>query len=186
MLPSLTTCWVLPLFKLRCLTLLLTLLTDLDICMTNAATRNASPARRQWLAVLARASRPELEEALKRLGNQLEVEHIRPAEPGMVMLRGRIGGTGDAFNLGEATVTRCALRVGASAMGVGYTLGRDRRKAEVIAIFDALLQNPERQLQLEREVVGPLASRQTALRNAASRSASSSKVEFFTFVRGEA
>ena len=103
----------------------------------------------------------------------------------MVMLRGRVGGTGDAFNLGEATVTRCALRVGTSALGVGYALGRDRRKAEVIAIFDALLQDPERQEFLQQEVVAPLADQQAAARDAASRLAASSKVEFFTFVRGE-
>lgn len=154
--------------------------------MTNAAIHTANPARRQWLSVLARASRPELEEALVRLGSLPALEHVRPSEPGMVMLRGRIGGTGDAFNLGEATVTRCALRVGSSALGVGYALGRDRRKAELIAIVDALLQDPERQAHLQREVVDPLASRQAALRDAASRLAASSKVEFFTFVRGDA
>ena len=153
--------------------------------MTNPATDSATTRRQHWLAVLARASRPELEAALQRLGDQPAVEHIRPAEPGMVMLRGRVGGTGDAFNLGEATVTRCALRVGTSALGVGYALGRDRRKAEVIAIFDALLQDPERQEFLQQEVVAPLADQQAAARDAASRLAASSKVEFFTFVRGE-
>ena len=120
-----------------------------------------------------------------RLGKQPKVEHIRPSEPGMVMLRGRIGGTGDAFNLGEATVTRCALRVGLSALGVGYALGRDRRKAEVIAILDALVQDPTRQAQLHSQVVDPLASQQMSQRDTASRLAASSKVEFFTFVRGE-
>ena len=154
--------------------------------MTNASTNTASPARRQWLSVLARASRPELDDALTRLGSLPALEHVKPSEPGMVMLRGRIGGTGDAFNLGEATVTRCALRVGSSALGVGYALGRDRRKAELIAILDALLQNPERQARLQREVIDPLAARQAALRDETSRLAASSKVEFFTFVRGEA
>lgn len=104
----------------------------------------------------------------------------------MVMLRGRIGGTGDAFNLGEATVTRCAVRVGAGALGVGYALGRDRRKAELIAIFDALLQDATRHAQIQREVLDPLARQQAAQRDAVSRSAASSKVEFFTLVRGEA
>ena len=103
----------------------------------------------------------------------------------MVMLRGRIGGTGDAFNLGEATVTRCALRVGSSALGIGYSLGRDRRKAEVIAILDALLQDAERQSHIRRDVIAPLASQQAAMRDTASRLAASSKVEFFTFFRGQ-
>lgn len=104
----------------------------------------------------------------------------------MVMLRGRVGGTGDAFNLGEATVTRCALRVGSGALGVGYTLGRDRRKAELVALFDALLQDDTRQAYLQQAVMDPLASQQAAQRDAASRSAAASRVEFFTFVRGEA
>lgn len=103
----------------------------------------------------------------------------------MVMLRGRVGGTGDAFNLGEASVTRCALRVGASALGVGYALGRDRRKAELIAIFDAWLQDAGRHAHLQRDVVEPLALQQAAQRGAASQAAANSKVEFFTFVRGE-
>ena len=154
--------------------------------MTNQAMNTTNPSRHRWMGVLARASRPELENALTRLGDLPALEHVRPSEPGMVMLRGRIGGTGDAFNLGEATVTRCALRVGASALGVGYALGRDRRKAELVAIVDALLQDPERQAHLQREVIDPLADRQAALRDAASRLAASSKVEFFTFVRGEA
>ena len=104
----------------------------------------------------------------------------------MVMLRGRVGGTGDAFNLGEATVTRCAVRVGAGALGVGYTLGRDRRKAELVALFDALLQDETRQARLQRDFIAPMQQRQAVQREATSRSAATSKVEFFTFVRGEA
>lgn len=142
--------------------------------------------RRRWLGVLARAARPELEQALTLLGEIPPLEPVRSSEPGMVMLRGRIGGTGDAFNLGEATVTRCAVRVGAGALGVGYALGRDRRKAELIAIFDALLQDATRHAQIQREVLDPLARQQAAQRDAVSRSAASSKVEFFTLVRGEA
>ena len=142
--------------------------------------------RRRWLGVLARATRPELEQALTLMGDMPPLKHVRPSESGTVMLRGRVGGTGDAFNLGEASVTRCALRLGAGELGVGYTLGRDRRKAELMALFDALLQGDARHAQVQQEVIGPLASRQAAQRDAASRSAAASKVEFFTFVRGEA
>ena len=146
---------------------------------------NKQQPRRHWLGVLARASRPELESALALLGDLPALTRVRPAEPGMVMLRGRVGGTGDAFNLGEASVTRRALRVGTGALGVGYTLGRDRRKAELIALFDALLQDPQWQAQIQRDLIDWLAEQQASQRDAASRSAASSKVEFFTFVRGE-
>ncbi len=157
--------------------------------MTNETSASEAPdnaARKHWLAVLARAERVELEKAWGLLGDLPPLAHVRPPESGMVMLRGRVGGTGDAFNLGEASVTRCALRLGTSALGVGYALGRDRRKAELIAGFDALLQDPARQSALAREVVEPLARRQAAQADAASRAAASSKVEFFTFVRGQA
>ena len=153
--------------------------------MTNQAIHENHAARKRWLGVLSRAGRDELEQALTTLVDLPTVEHVRQAEPGMVMLRGRVGGTGDAFNLGEATVTRCALRVGAGALGVGYTLGRDRRKAELVALFDALLQDETRQASLQREVITPMLQRQAAEREAASRSVAASKVEFFTFVRGE-
>ncbi|MDP2817825.1 MAG: phosphonate C-P lyase system protein PhnG [Polaromonas sp.] len=154
--------------------------------MTNRAIDENQRVRKHWLGVLSRAGRAELEQALMALADLPPIEHVRPPEPGMVMLRGRVGGTGDAFNLGEATVTRCALRVGTGALGVGYTLGRDRRKAELVALFDALLQDETRKAQLLRELITPLQQGQAAGREATSRSAAASKVEFFTFVRGEA
>ena len=157
--------------------------------MTNDASNAPDDARneprRRWLSVLARASLAELERAALSLGALPSLEHVRPSESGMVMLRGRIGGTGDAFNLGEATVTRAALRVASGPLGVGYTLGRDRPKAELVALFDALLQDETRHAAILSNVVEPLARQQAAERDAASRSTAASKVEFFTMVRGE-
>lgn len=140
-----------------------------------------SSPRQRWLAVLARAATEPLERAAARepvAGREL----VRQPECGMVMLRGRVGGTGDAFNLGEATVTRCAVRVG-DHLGVGYVLGRDTRRAQLVALFDALLQDPRRQGELLRELVEPLARQQAGERAARSREVASSKVEFFTMVR---
>ena len=154
--------------------------------MTNATNNTGDGARKRWLAVLARASRPELEAAWASFEGLTEPEYVRPAESGMVMLRGRVGGTGDAFNVGEASVTRCALRFGAGALGVGYALGRDRRKAELVAMFDALLQDEARQTDIDNRLITPLARQQAVKRDAASRATAASKVEFFTFVRGEA
>jgi alpha-D-ribose 1-methylphosphonate 5-triphosphate synthase subunit PhnG len=146
----------------------------------------STPATRQrWLAVLARSARAPLERAASELPAVPAPELVRPPECGMVMLRGRVGGTGDAFHLGEATVTRCALRVGA-ALGVGYVLGRDRRHAELVALFDALLQDPARQPGLLRQLVEPLAREQAQQRERRSSEAAASRVEFFTMVRGEA
>jgi alpha-D-ribose 1-methylphosphonate 5-triphosphate synthase subunit PhnG len=153
--------------------------------MKSDSTDEGNHPRQKWLGVLARASCVELEGALAQLGPLPALEHVRPSESGMFMLRGRVGGTGDAFNLGEATVTRCALRVGASALGVGYALGRDRRKVELIAVFDALLQGNSVGAQIQRDVIEPMACRQAEERDATSRRTATSKVEFFTMVRGE-
>ena len=138
--------------------------------MTNGVTGDGNGPRQQWLSVLARASCAELEEALTLLGPLPALEHVRLSEPGMFMLRGRIGGTGEAFNLGEASVTRCALRVGA---------------IELIAVFDALLQGNGLGAQTQCDVIGPMAHRQAEQRDTTSRWAATSKVEFFTMVRGE-
>lgn len=154
--------------------------------MTRPAGSPENDQRRGWLAVLARASRAELDACVQGLGELPALLPVRPPEVGMVMLRGRVGGTGDAFNLGEASLTRCALRLAGGALGVGYTLGRDRRKAELIATLDALLQDSARTQLLLAQVVEPLRRSQAASREAASRAAASSKVEFFTMVRGEA
>lgn len=154
--------------------------------MTTDPVSATHTARKRWLAVLARASRTELEAAHSCLPELPAMQQVRPAESGMVMLRGRVGGTGDAFNLGEASVTRCALRFGAGALGVGYALGRDKRKAELIAALDAVLQDDAHRERLMREVIEPLAQQQAAQRDAKSRASASSAVEFFTFVRGAA
>jgi alpha-D-ribose 1-methylphosphonate 5-triphosphate synthase subunit PhnG len=140
--------------------------------------------RQRWLAVLARAPRERLEGSFLRLappGHEL----ARAPECGMAMLRARVSGTGDAFNVGEATVTRCAARVG-NFLGIGYLLGRDRRRAELIAVFDALLQDGTHRAAVQRELVEPLEREQAEQRAARSREAAASRVEFFTMVRGEA
>jgi alpha-D-ribose 1-methylphosphonate 5-triphosphate synthase subunit PhnG len=148
-------------------------------------TDTAPDQRQRWLAVLARAPRDELESAAQAFGVRDAGVPVRPPECGMVMLRGRTGGTGEAFNLGEATVTRSAVRVG-TALGVGYVLGRDRAQAELVALFDALLQDPVRRPALMRQLVEPLAAQQAGRAAERSRAAAASRVEFFTMVRGEA
>lgn len=150
--------------------------------MTDEASFTAE--RRRWLAVLARAATERLERAAAETAPPPH-ELVRPPECGMVMLRGRVGGTGDPFHAGEATVTRCAVRVGPQ-LGLGYVLGRDRRRAELVALFDALLQDGDRRASLLRQVVEPIAREQAQRHAQRSREAASSRVEFFTMVRGEA
>jgi alpha-D-ribose 1-methylphosphonate 5-triphosphate synthase subunit PhnG len=142
--------------------------------------------RPAWLAVLSRASLQQLESKLPPLDDLPAVIQVRAPEVGMVMLRGRVGGTGNPFNLGEASVVRCAVRVGDGPLGVSYALGRDKRRAEVAALCDALLQDPSHHDRLQQTVLLPLAQAQAHARAHAQNQAAQSKVEFFTLVRGEA
>lgn len=142
-------------------------------------------ARRCWLAVLARASREELEAHWAGLDPTPAMTTLRPPEIGLVMARGRAGGSGQRFNLGEITVTRCAVQSAEGPVGHGYVRGRDRLKAELVARFDALLQTPTRQDALLQAVVAPLAADQAAARAQGARKAAATRVEFFTLVRGQ-
>ena len=148
--------------------------------------RGESVSERQgWLSLLARASVAELEQTLLRLSPQPRYEFLRRAEPGMVMLRARMGGTGDPFNLGETSVTRCSVRLSGGGVGPGYLLGGERRQAELVAVFDALLQDPEHRPRLESSLLDPLRSRLSRQRRDKAVASGSTKVEFFTMVRGE-
>ena len=154
---------------------------------------SANAARRAWMAVLARTPRADLEAALNHAmeGTPFPVfDWLRPPETGLAMVRGRIGGTGDAFNFGEATVTRATLRLrDATAdgitVGVACHLGRDRRRAELAAIADALLQTPQHHARLQAQLIAPLASQLAAKRAERQQDAASTRVEFFTMVRGD-
>jgi alpha-D-ribose 1-methylphosphonate 5-triphosphate synthase subunit PhnG len=141
--------------------------------------------RQRHLAALTRAERGLLEEAFARLQPAPRYAVVKPAETGLVMVRGRAGGTGGPFNLGEMTVTRCVVRSEQGAVGVGYIAGRDRRKAELVAIFDALLQNPAHARQLERDVIVSAEQHHRERQAAILARAAATRVDFFTVVRGE-
>ena len=136
------------------------------------------PDRRRWMAVLARASADEL--AASADGRLPPFTRLRGPEIGLVMLRGRAGGTGLAFNLGEATVARCTVRTADGWVGHAYCLGRDLRQAELAAALDAVLQDPARQAELNTAVIQPLATAQAARRETLSRRAAATQVQFFT------
>jgi len=140
--------------------------------------------RQRWMGILARASRTRLATLMADYGPLPTPEIIRPAETGTVMAEGRAGGTGARFNLGEVTATRCVVRV-EGRLGFSYALGRDRKKAELAATLDALLQNPERQEALLHQIIAPLAEEEADAKVLASRKAAATKVDFFTLIRGD-
>lgn len=140
--------------------------------------------RQRWLAILARASRSEIEALAGKLDTLPSHEILKAPETGTVMVEGRAGGAGRRFNLGEATVTRCVVRLADGAMGFSYALGRDGRKARLAAVIDGLLQTEDETGPLHGGVA-ELAQQQQAARELASRKAAATKVDFFTMVRGE-
>jgi alpha-D-ribose 1-methylphosphonate 5-triphosphate synthase subunit PhnG len=142
-------------------------------------------ARRRWMSILAKAESDELATAWTQLGAVPDYRVLRGPEIGLVMVRGRAGGTGAPFNLGEMTVTRCTVELAEGAVGHAYVRGRRRRHAELAAVLDALLQDPTRRPALEADVLERLAAEQAGRRRAAEVKAAATRVDFLTLVRGE-
>lgn len=145
--------------------------------------------RREWMGLLALAPREELENAFEAhaalLSHEwLSHEWLRPPETGLVMVRARAGGTGSSFNLGEMTVTRCALRLPDGIIGQGYVQGRDARRAELAALIDALLQREAASGRAQPALVRRLARAQLERRIERSCRAAATKVEFVAVAQG--
>ncbi len=132
------------------------------------------------MGVLARASLGEIAGCLEQVPPLPAHVRLRGPEAGLVMVRGRQGGDGGRFNLGEMTVTRCSVRLADGTLGHAYVAGRDLRQAELAALLDACLQRPELHGALLAEVVQPLAARQAEAAAKLARKAAATKVEFFT------
>lgn len=146
---------------------------------------NETEERRSALSLLARADVDVLAAAWAAIPGKPTVEVLRQPEFGLVMARGRIGGGGGAFNLGEVTVTRAAIQLSSGETGYGHVLGRDRRRAHLVACFDALWQNPNHRSRVEETVIR-LTARRTAETDATTNGkTAATRVNFFTMVRGE-
>jgi alpha-D-ribose 1-methylphosphonate 5-triphosphate synthase subunit PhnG len=146
----------------------------------------AALRERRWaaMAVLAASDVAEIARHLAAIEPLPAHEDVRAGESGMVMVRGRIGGDGAPFNLGEATVSRAAVRLASGETGIGYVLGRDRAHARLIAVCDALVQTAHADA-VERHVLAPIRARLDAARQIDAERVAATKVEFFTLVRGE-
>jgi alpha-D-ribose 1-methylphosphonate 5-triphosphate synthase subunit PhnG len=144
----------------------------------------AQGERGKWMSILAKAPLERLT-ALFPAEQHPSFDYLRKPETGLVMIRGRISGSGSPFNLGEAPVTRCSVRLSDGTRGDAYVMGRSTRHAEVAAVCDALLQRSETQAQLMREVIQPLTREKAERRREASRKSAATKVDFFTLVRGD-
>jgi alpha-D-ribose 1-methylphosphonate 5-triphosphate synthase subunit PhnG len=143
--------------------------------------------RPHWLRLLAISPYADLARLLIELGPLPPFEYVREPEVGLAMVRGRAGGDGVPFNLGEMTVTRCRLRVTTAdaeeRVGAGCVAGRAPRHAEAIALCDALLQSSHWHDTVVDRVLEPAgrALDERRARNARRRAAT--KADFVTVVR---
>jgi alpha-D-ribose 1-methylphosphonate 5-triphosphate synthase subunit PhnG len=141
--------------------------------------------RKAVMATLAQASGDDIARLWNEAGLTSEAELLRGPETGLVTVRGRIGGGGPPFNVGETTVTRATVRLPSGQVGHSYTLGRDRKKARLAAIADALWQDPAHRQTVETVLVAPLRAAQGEAREKRRAETAATKVDFFTMVRGE-
>lgn len=147
------------------------------------------PRRAHWMALLARAPLPLLESTVG--AHAAAPRWLRAPETGLMMVQGRAGGTGERFNLGEVTVTRCVLRLPvpgdaaapSGCVGVAYVLGRSHRHAQLAAVADALLQDPAHEPDLQQRLLAPITAHLAVQRAQRQARAQSTKVEFFTVAR---
>lgn len=151
--------------------------------MTQQGTCQA--ARREAMAVVASAAAADLARLWKEAGLATGAEILRGPETGLVTVRGRIGGGGAPFNVGEATVTRATVRLATGEIGHAYALGRDHGKARISATLDALFQRPDTAGAVEARILAPLRAAREADAGRLRAETAATKVDFFTMVRGE-
>ncbi|HLG79943.1 MAG TPA: phosphonate C-P lyase system protein PhnG [Bradyrhizobium sp.] len=146
--------------------------------------RGGVARRRAAMAVLAHAAGAEIAACLEGIALPA-YDNLREPESGLVMVRGRAGGDGAPFNLGEATVSRAAVRLATGEVGFGYALGRNRDKARMIALCDALVQSSAFSSVVEARVIAPLRAAHLAGQQQKAARTAATKVDFYTMVRGE-
>lgn len=136
------------------------------------------------MSLLAKAPEGRVAALLDAAMPRPDFTWLRAPEVGSTMVRGRAGGTGAPFNIGEMTVTRCALTLASGEVGHAYIQGRRKSDAEAAALVDALMQG-DTAVAVRKAVLDPLETGQKAAKTARAQKAAATKVEFFTMVRGE-
>lgn len=140
--------------------------------------------RKTWMSLLATAPAELLETTWDHAGFDPDFSTLRKPEIGSVMVRGRLGGGGAAFNMGEMTVTRCSVQLREGVVGHSYVQGRDKEKAQLAALADAMMQT-DLASEVQLRVLDPLQKAKDARKTERAEKAAATKVEFFTLVRGE-
>ncbi len=146
----------------------------------------ADEDRRRTMGVLACMPPRLLADRYAALSGALPpASPVRGPEIGLVMLRGRAGGGGAAFNLGEASVVRATVKLGSGEVGHAVVLGRDADHARRAAHLDAVWQRPEWRRRIEDDIVAPGLAAEAAATRGRAEETEATRVDFFTLVRGE-
>ncbi|WP_106745246.1 phosphonate C-P lyase system protein PhnG [Yoonia maritima] len=141
-------------------------------------------ARKAWMSLLAKSDAVTLVQLWGEIRIAPEFSYLRAPEIGGVMVRGRAGAVGSAFNLGEMTVTRCSVKLISGVVGHAYVQGRDKEQARIAALVDALMQTKEAAV-VQAAVIDPLTDIRRSSQVSRAAKAAATKVDFFTMVRGE-
>lgn len=141
--------------------------------------------RQRWMRVLAHSQPAALAARMKALSLTQDYDTLRAPEIGLVQIQARMGGTGERFFAGDATLTRAAIRLNSGTLGYSYVLGRDKAHAERCAVIDALLQEQPYFQTLMETLIAPLEADRAARIAARQAEVNTSRVDFFTLVRGD-
>ncbi len=140
--------------------------------------------RKSWMSLLATSSQSDLLNLWEQKKIKVNYVWLRTPEIGSIMAQGRMGVTGDKFNIGEVTVTRCSLKLNCGTIGHSYVQGRSKKKAEISALCDALMQT-KMSKEINKNIIIPLEKIKKDNKDKILSKAEATKVDFFTLVRGE-
>jgi len=156
------------------------------ITKDNSATSDTSRATRiELMRACVYATEQELKEALAAFEPLPPVRDVRPTQCGLVMTRGRIGGEGNLFNIGEALVTRASVALEDGTVGHAYHLGQSVARARMAATLDALGQDRESRARLQTIFVSRIMERIAKERQQRREENAATRVDFFTLARGD-
>ena len=140
--------------------------------------------RKFWMSLLATSNQSDLLNLWEQKKIRVNYIWLSTPEIGSIMAQGRMGVTGDKFNIGEVTITRCSLKLNCGTIGHSYVQGRSKKKAEISALCDALMQT-KMSKEINKNIIIPLEKIKKDNKDKILSKAEATKVDFFTLVRGE-
>ncbi|MBD1574147.1 phosphonate C-P lyase system protein PhnG [Vibrio sp. S17_S38] len=152
---------------------------------THELNNKTKTLRQYWMSVLATTDFERLSDLWQAQSFTPDYQLIRAPEIGLAQVQARMGGTGNRFNVGDITVTRCVVKLANGDLGYSYLSGRNKAHAELAAVIDALMQSQTYQHELMLSLIEPLQTLRDQKHQQRQQQVASSKVDFFTLVRGD-